>query len=46
MLLWDQDASHYDADATPSFGSDTPRAFHAELITGSATIEVGEHAVF
>ncbi len=46
MLVWNADAQRYDADATPSFGSDTLQKFHAQLIAGEASVDLGEHAVF
>jgi divinyl chlorophyllide a 8-vinyl-reductase len=46
MLVWDAKAGHYDADATPSTGSDTLWAYCEELVRGTATVERGDHAVF
>jgi divinyl chlorophyllide a 8-vinyl-reductase len=46
MLVWNATTQAYDADATPSFGNDTLQQFHAKLIKGEATIDLGEHAVF
>jgi divinyl chlorophyllide a 8-vinyl-reductase len=46
MLVWDAAAGRYDADATPSFGSDTLQAFQAKMIKGEASVDLGEHKVF
>ncbi len=46
MLVWDEAAGRYDADATPEFGRETLRDHLAALISGSLTDERGAHAVF
>ncbi len=46
MLVWDPIKKCYDADATPSFGTDRLSEFHAKLISGEETVSLGEHAVF
>lgn len=46
MLVWDERAGRYDADATPSFGTDTLFAHYARLVRGEADNERREHAVF
>lgn len=46
MLVWDTAAQRYDADATPSTGSDTLFDYYAELVRGESVVERGEHAVF
>jgi divinyl chlorophyllide a 8-vinyl-reductase len=46
MLVLDPVTGRYDADATPSFGSETLADFHARLIRGEARAELGDHAVF
>ncbi len=46
MLVWNPSTNQYDAEATPSFGSDTLQQFHMKMITGEATADLGEHAVF
>ncbi len=46
MLLLDPGTLRYDADATPSTGSETLRAFYARVISGKAAAERGDHAVF
>ncbi|MEM9060360.1 MAG: NAD(P)H-binding protein [Pseudomonadota bacterium] len=46
MLVWDAAAGRYDAEATPSFGSETLPEFYARLVRGDVAIERGDHAVF
>jgi divinyl chlorophyllide a 8-vinyl-reductase len=46
MLVWDVEAGRYDADATPSTGSETLFGYYETLIAGGAGPERGEHAVF
>ncbi len=46
MLLWDPVAQRYDADATPSFGTDTLEAHYVRLLRGDVADDRGEHAVF
>lgn len=46
MLVWNEGAGRYDADATPEFGSDTLWDHYADLIAGRTTTELGDHAVF
>jgi len=46
MLLWDPVARRYDADATPSFGTDTLEAHYVRLLRGDVADDRGEHAVF
>jgi divinyl chlorophyllide a 8-vinyl-reductase len=46
MLVWNGAANDYEADATPSFGSDTLQEFHTKLIKGEARVDLGEHSVF
>lgn len=46
MLVWDAAASRYDADATPSFGSDTLRDHYAAIIGGAPEDELGAHRMF
>jgi divinyl chlorophyllide a 8-vinyl-reductase len=46
MLVLDPSTGRYDAEATPSTGTQTLGAFYAEVIKGSATLpERGDHAV-
>ena len=44
MLVWD--GARYDADATPSFGSDTLRDHYRAVIAGDVAANLGDHAVF
>ncbi|QUJ76589.1 NAD(P)H-binding protein [Sulfitobacter albidus] len=44
MLVWD--GARYDAQATPTFGSDTLRNHYAALLAGQATVDLGAHGVF
>ena len=46
MLVLDSATGRYDADATPSAGSETLFDFYARLIRGQAILERGDHAVF
>lgn len=46
MLVWRNAIQRYDAEATPSFGRDTLQEFHAKLIAGEASLDLGEHKVF
>jgi divinyl chlorophyllide a 8-vinyl-reductase len=46
MLLLNPETGVYEADATPSFGSDTLFDYYAQLLRGEATAERGDHAVF
>ncbi len=47
MLAWDEDAGHYDADATPTTGSDTLRDHYARMLReGTKGQELGEHKLF
>ncbi|MGJ5208369.1 NAD(P)H-binding protein [Bradyrhizobium sp. HKCCYLR20261] len=46
MLVLDPATGRYDADATPSTGSDTLFDYYAKLIRGEAAAERGDHAVF
>lgn len=46
MLLIDPVTGRYDADATPSFGSDTLLDHYAGLVAGDMVVERGEHSVF
>ncbi len=46
MLVFNPVTGCYDADATPSTGSETLFEFYARLIAGDASIERGDHAVF
>jgi len=47
MLLWKEDDQRYDADATPSAGSDTLRDHYARMLAdGSDGQELGAHRIF
>jgi divinyl chlorophyllide a 8-vinyl-reductase len=46
MLLWDSRTQRYDADATPSFGSDTLFDHYARAVRGEVADDRREHAVF
>ncbi|ARE40316.1 Divinyl protochlorophyllide a 8-vinyl-reductase [Rhodovulum sp. P5] len=46
MLLWDPETGTYDADATPSAGTETLADFYARLARSGETVDLGEHAVF
>jgi divinyl chlorophyllide a 8-vinyl-reductase len=46
MLLWDATAGRYDADATPETGSERLTDYWRALLSGAATLDRGDHAVF
>ena len=47
MLVWDDDAQRYDADATPSYGEDTLEQFFERVVRdGMAGQELGDAALF
>jgi len=46
MLVWDADAQRYDADLTPSHGTQTLFDAYDEWVKGEVTPERGDHAVF
>jgi divinyl chlorophyllide a 8-vinyl-reductase len=46
MLVLNPQTGQYDADATPSTGSQTLFDFYADLVSGKAAPERGDHAVF
>ena len=46
MLVWDAGAGRYDAEATPSTGTETLADHYAALLRGDATAERGDHTVF
>lgn len=46
MLVWDAQAGRYAADLTPSTGCRTLAEHYADLASGRATAERGDHAVF
>ena len=46
MLLLNRDTGRYEAEATPSTGTETLFDFYARLVNGAVAPERGEHAVF
>ena len=46
MLVLDPETSRYDEDLTPSYGSDTLFDFYEKVLSGEASVERGDHAVF
>lgn len=46
MLVLDPATGRYDADATPSTGTETLFDYYARLIAGATSVERGDHAVF
>ncbi|MEM7662043.1 MAG: NAD(P)H-binding protein [Pseudomonadota bacterium] len=46
MLVWDPVTGAYDADATPSTGTDTLFEHYAQLIDEGGSVERGPHKVF
>jgi divinyl chlorophyllide a 8-vinyl-reductase len=46
MLVWDAKRGRYDASATPSTGTHTLVQHYRDLLSGAATSERGDHAVF
>lgn len=46
MLVLDPRTGRYDADATPSTGSQTLFDFYEKLARGEATVDRGDHAMF
>ena len=46
MLVLNPQTGRYDADATPSAGSETLFDFYARVMRDEAFVERGDHAVF
>ena len=46
MLVWDPDSNRYDAQLTPSYGTQTLFDAYAQWMRGEAVPDRGEHAVF
>ena len=46
MLVWDPENQRYDANATPSTGQQTLTDHYRRLLSGEATDDRGDHAVF
>jgi divinyl chlorophyllide a 8-vinyl-reductase len=46
MLVWDAQTQQYDAQATPSFGTQTLFAYYDQLLQGESQVHLGDHSVF
>jgi len=46
MLVWDASKQSYDAEATPSYGTETLFDAYAKWVTEDGAPELGEHAIF
>lgn len=46
MLVWDPVRGRYDADATPSTGSETLADHYRKILAGERTADLGDHAIF
>jgi divinyl chlorophyllide a 8-vinyl-reductase len=46
MLVWNAQTQSYDANATPSFGTQTLFEYYEKLVTGIEEVQLGDHAVF
>lgn len=46
MLVWNPEKGIYDADATPSFGTETLQSFYEKAIKGLIPVDLGDHAAF
>lgn len=46
MLVLDEKTGQYDADATPSYGTETLFDFYRRVIKGEASADLGDHKVF
>jgi divinyl chlorophyllide a 8-vinyl-reductase len=46
MLVWDTQAQRYDAQATPSYGSQTLFSYYDQLLMGQQSVHLGDHSVF
>ncbi|MEM9616881.1 MAG: NAD(P)H-binding protein [Pseudomonadota bacterium] len=46
MLVFDENADRYDADRTPSTGTETLFEYYDRLLKGEASLQRGDHAVF
>ncbi|MFK7793590.1 MAG: NAD(P)H-binding protein [Devosiaceae bacterium] len=46
MLVWDAENERYDGDATPEHGTQNLFDYYQQLVSGQATLERGDHAVF
>ena len=46
MLVWNAQTQAYDADATPSFGTQTLFEHYQQLVSGQVDVQLGDHSVF
>ena len=46
MLVWNTQTQRYDANATPSFGTQTLFEHYEQLVAGKIEVQLGDHAVF
>ena len=46
MLVWNSQTQTYDADATPSFGTQTLFDHYQQLVSGQVNVQLGDHSVF
>jgi divinyl chlorophyllide a 8-vinyl-reductase len=46
MLVWNSQTQTYDADATPSFGTQTLFDHYQQLVSGQIYVQLGDHSVF
>ena len=46
MLVFNHETAQYDAEATPSTGTQTLFEYYAQVLDGTSTVERREHAVF
>ncbi len=46
MLVWNAALMKYDAEATPSYGTQTLFDYYDRLLAGEERVELGDHAVF
>ena len=46
MLVWDEEAQRYDADATPNFGTLTLEQSYRSQLAGTDRQDIGDHALF
>jgi len=46
MLVWNSQTQTYDADATPSYGTQTLFDHYQQLVSGQVNVQLGDHSVF
>ncbi len=46
MLVWNATSMTYEAEATPSYGTQTLFDYYDQLLAGEERLELGDHAVF